>query len=241
MEEEHVVTIERVDRNKAISIVSAVVIILLGLFTWRIILTTTGAIGLSSFIIGAAILTVGLWFFNNLRWSKALLALGLAALLFPTFTAASAWTTSRNSAIPVVDTNTILSVNKIETVGIELPMESWYLIKAGSIISGDVAIADIDNNNKKWPLLYDNKEVTADIVLFSHDTYVWLEWGGFLLSSEELSSRYLVGLINKKLTEFSTVRFLVWDGNQVIETIAFQGSVTENIFLEETNEFFSIK
>jgi hypothetical protein len=177
-----------------------------------------------------------LWFFNNLRWSKALLVLGLAALLFPTFTAASAWTTSRNSAIPVVDTN--LSVNKIETLGIELPMESWYLIKAGSIISGDVAIADIDNNNKKWPLLYDNKEVTADIVLFSHDTYVWLEWGGYLLKVEELSSGYLTGLVNKKLTEFTTVRFLVWDGNQVKDTIVFEGEVKESGFLEKTKDYF---
>ena len=63
------------------------------------------------------------------------------------------------------------------TDGIDQPSKSWFIAKKGSMISGDVAIFDNDNNSRKLPI-YDGASETTDIVIVGQDgLYIWTEWG----------------------------------------------------------------
>lgn len=90
--------------------------------------------------------------------------------------------------------------------GLDQPSKSWFLAKSGTLISGDVAIFDNDNNSKKTPV-YDSQESTADIIYLTSDTYVWAEWGCHEI--EIADAKDVATLINDKLTNgnFKTVRY----------------------------------
>lgn len=90
--------------------------------------------------------------------------------------------------------------------GLDQPSKSWFLAKAGTLISGDVAIFDNDNNSKKTPV-YDSKEGTADIIYLTSDTYIWTEWGCYTI--ENANAQDVAALINDKLTNgnFTSVRY----------------------------------
>jgi len=66
----------------------------------------------------------------------------------------------------------------VETNGINQPKDSKFLVHAGDVISGDICIADGTKD-----ILYDNSQSTADVVRFNEDTYVYAEWGCYLVTS----------------------------------------------------------
>jgi hypothetical protein len=90
--------------------------------------------------------------------------------------------------------------------GLDQPSKSWFLAKSGTLISGDVAIFDNDNNSKKTPV-YDSKEGTADVIYLTSDTYIWTEWGCYTI--ENANAQDVTTLINDKLTNgnFTSIRF----------------------------------
>jgi len=88
--------------------------------------------------------------------------------------------------------------------GLDYPMETWKLVPAGTLISGDVAIWDGDNNNLKIPV-YDNLEETADIIFTTEATYLWFEWGAYVV--EEATEGDIETLINQKIELGYTVRY----------------------------------
>lgn len=90
--------------------------------------------------------------------------------------------------------------------GLDQPSKSWFLAKAGTVISGDVCIFDNDNNSKKTPV-YDSKEGTADVIYLTSDTYIWTEWGCYTI--ENANAQDVTTLINDKLTNgnFNSVRY----------------------------------
>jgi len=99
-----------------------------------------------------------------------------------------------NTAIPVVHS------------GLDQPSKSWFLAKAGTLISGDVAIFDNDNNSKKTPV-YDSKEGTADVIYLTSDTYIWTEWGCYTI--EDANAQDVANIINNKFTDgnFTSIRY----------------------------------
>jgi hypothetical protein len=90
--------------------------------------------------------------------------------------------------------------------GLDQPSKSWFLAKAGTLISGDVAIFDNDNNSKKTPI-YDSKEGTADVIYLTSDTYIWTEWGCYTI--ENANAQDVAAIINDKLTNgnFTSIRY----------------------------------
>ena len=90
--------------------------------------------------------------------------------------------------------------------GLDQPSKSWFLAKAGTVISGDVCIFDNDNNSKKTPV-YDSQEGTADVIYLTSDTYIWTEWGCYTI--ENANAQDVTTLINDKLTNgnFNSVRY----------------------------------
>lgn len=106
--------------------------------------------------------------------------------------------TAATAAAPAVSSTPTVIDN-----GMDYPSKSWFIAKAGTVVSGDIAIFDNDNNSKKTPV-YDSKEGTADIVYFTKDTYVWTEWGCYVV--ENATTDQIVNLINDKLGDY-TVRY----------------------------------
>lgn len=111
----------------------------------------------------------------------------------------------------VIPTETVAPAIPSETtapasVGIDQPSKSWFLAKAGTLISGDVAIFDNDNNSQKTPV-YDSAESTADIIYLTQDTYIWTEWGCHVI--ENATAQDVANIVNDKLTNggFTEVRF----------------------------------
>ena len=102
--------------------------------------------------------------------------------------------TASNTVVPVVHS------------GLDQPSKSWFLAKAGTLISGDVAIFDNDNNSKKTPV-YDSKENTADVIYLTSDTYIWTEWGCHFI--EDANAQDVTNIINDKLTHgnFTSIRY----------------------------------
>ena len=94
------------------------------------------------------------------------------------------------------------------SLGLDQCSKSWFLAKAGTLVSGDVAIFDNDNNSKKTPV-YDSKESTADVIYLTSDTYVWTEWGCYTIENATVND--VAALINDKLNNasgnFRTIRF----------------------------------
>ena len=140
---------------------------------------------------------------------KILIGIGAILLLLGAYSLGA-----YNASKPVVNNNKTLASSTVNTPaaitttheGLDQPSKSWFLAKAGTLISGDVAIFDNDNNSKKTPV-YDSKEGTADVIYLTSDTYIWAEWGCH--SIEEANAQDVTTLINDKLTNgnFKTVRF----------------------------------
>jgi len=93
------------------------------------------------------------------------------------------------------------------SVGIDQPSKSWFLAPAGTLISGDVAIFENDNNSQKIPI-YDSKDNTADVIYLTEDSYIWTEWGCYTI--EGATANDVAKLVNNKLDNgFTTVRLFV--------------------------------
>lgn len=89
--------------------------------------------------------------------------------------------------------------------GLDQASKSWFLAKAGTLISGDVCIFENDNNSQKIPV-YDSKEGTADVIYLTSDTYIWTEWGCYTI--ENANAQDVAALINNKLdNHFNSVRY----------------------------------
>ena len=89
--------------------------------------------------------------------------------------------------------------------GLDQASKSWFLAKAGTLISGDVCIFENDNNSQKIPI-YDSKEGTADVIYLTSDTYIWTEWGCYTI--ENANTQDVAALINNKLNNnFTSVRY----------------------------------
>jgi len=111
------------------------------------------------------------------------------------------------AAAPIVsvDTNKASTTGTDTTKGIDQPSKSWFIAKKGSMISGDVAIFDNDNNSKKTPI-YDNMENTADVIILGDTVYIWTEWGCHYWENPTQSD--IDGAVSDRLSEgFATVRF----------------------------------
>jgi len=113
-----------------------------------------------------------------------------------------------NNNDKIVASGTAKTTATITTVheGLDQPSKSWFLAKAGTLVSGDIAIFDNDNNSKKTPV-YDSKESTADVIYLTSDTYIWTEWGCYTI--ENADAQDVTTLINDKLTNgnFNSVRY----------------------------------
>jgi len=101
--------------------------------------------------------------------------------------------------------NKTYNVTGNTTDGIDQPSKSWFIAKKGSLISGDVAIFDNDNNSRKLPV-YDNKSETSDIIVVGQDgLYIWTEWGCHYWESP--TQQDISGEITHKFSEgFTSIR-----------------------------------
>jgi len=118
-------------------------------------------------------------------------------------------------------------------------MEGWTFVPAGSIISGDIALYDGDNNNRKSPF-YDSSSATADFVYIAEDCNIWTEWGGFLWTPEKVNANEITGKINKKLGEFPKVRLFAYDGtslNPAKNCVIYTSDVNVDEITSKLNEF----
>jgi len=104
-------------------------------------------------------------------------------------------TTNVDVKVPVITT---------EPNGIDVPRNCWQHIKAGTVISGDIAIFDGDNNNH-MTIINDGASKTADIVRVNQDMNIWFEYGGYAIPNA--TEDEIRNLITDKLGEFSEVRY----------------------------------
>jgi len=157
-------------------------------------------------LVAALIFGIGLKNIPDIATPETVIAAPAATTAVPE-TTATAIPTIEATATPVPTTTATLApieTAQIVSEGIDQPSKSWFLAKTGSVISGDVAIFDGDNNSRKRPL-YDSKERTADILVLAHDTYIWTEWGCYYI--ETPTKEDVVALINDKISEGMTVRY----------------------------------
>ncbi|MDD2483268.1 MAG: hypothetical protein PHE71_03320 [Candidatus Shapirobacteria bacterium] len=163
--------------------------------------------GLTSFVL--PVLIVGCILLAN-SFTAGTTVETTAATTVETTAATTVETTAATTVETTAATTTGTTITPIETVpisiGLDQPSKSWFLAKAGTLISGDVAIFDNDNNSKKTPA-YDSKESTADVIYLTSDTYIWTEWGCYTI--ENATANDVATLINDKLTNgnFKAVRF----------------------------------
>lgn len=102
----------------------------------------------------------------------------------------------------IISTAPIIDITK----GVDQPSKSWFLAKAGTLISGDVCVFDNDNNSRKIPI-YDSQESTADVIYLTSDCYIWTEWGCYVI--ENANANDVSTLINDKLVSgnFTSIRY----------------------------------
>lgn len=118
---------------------------------------------------------------------------------------------SETTTVPVIPSETTASVivpseTTTTSVGIDQPSKSWFLAEPGSMISGDIAIFDGDNNSRKISI-YDSDAGTADIIIIGGNTpvYIWAEWGCHYWAVP--ADQDLANQIENKLADgFTTVR-----------------------------------
>jgi len=122
--------------------------------------------------------------------------------------------------------------------GLDYPSKTWLFVKAGSVVSADVAIFQGDNNSLKTPL-YDNAERTADFVYFATDAHIWIEWGGTVWTPEEVTASTISKFINKKLGDYPIVRFFAYDGSAIVKAdiVIYTDKVDPNIVATAINNF----
>jgi len=133
---------------------------------------------------------------------------------------------------------TIASIDGTKQPGLDIPMETWVFVKAGSLVSADVALYDGDNNNEKSPF-YDNEESTADFVYFEADCHIWLEWGGTVFQPEDVNADMIAQFMNKKLVKYPTIRYFSYDGVITSEPVIFTVSVDATQAADATNNFLA--
>ena len=143
---------------------------------------------------------------SSLSLFLVIILIGVVSFGFGTIKIAPNQTIIINSEATDTNTDSTAATSIPISIGLDQPSKSWFLAKAGTLISGDVAIFDNDNNSKKTPV-YDSKESTADVIYLTSDVYIWAEWGCHII--ENANAQDVANIINDKLTNgnFKTVRF----------------------------------
>lgn len=120
-------------------------------------------------------------------------------------TETSSTTTSTTTPVSVTEVKVVTITNlgiPALSNGINVPSKTKILVKAGDVISGDIAIVKSDGSKEP---LYDNVSTSADIVVFKTGAEVWAEWGCYLVrNASESDISFLIR--GKKDEGFSLIR-----------------------------------